>query len=148
LLRALPLLLVAGIFLGLTPPASLPSTLAFIISLGVGLLLSSAITVFVSITLMWTVSGEGTTRLICLLAYFLSGLVIPIPFFPSWAQTVMKFLPFKSLADTPFRLYTGHIPFTEASWYIAQQLIWVLIMVLLGRWILSRGIRRLVVQGG
>ena len=32
--------------------------------------------------------------------------------------------------------------------HLGHQLVWVAILVLIGRWVLSRGLRRLVMQGG
>ena len=60
----------------------------------------------------------------------------------------MSILPFKGLVDTPYRLYLGHIPPGDMLFHVAHQMIWVAVIVIFGRWILSRGVRRLVVQGG
>ena len=72
----------------------------------------------------------------------------PIPFFPEWAQAVMEVLPFRGIVDTPYRLYLGHIPTSEALFHLGHQLAWTAALVLAGRWVLSRGVSRLVVQGG
>jgi ABC-type uncharacterized transport system permease subunit len=37
---------------------------------------------------------------------------------------------------------------SQAGWVIAHQLVWTFVLVALGRWLLARGVRRLVVQGG
>lgn len=97
---------------------------------------------------MWTLAGEGILRLISAASTIFSGAIIPIPFFPDWAQTILYALPFRGLMDTPFRLYTGHIPAAQAWSHLAHQWAWTLALVGLGRWLLTRGMRRLVVQGG
>ena len=80
--------------------------------------------------------------------YVFSGMVIPLPLFPDAFQPILDFLPFRGLADTPFRLYMGHIPASQVWSVVGHQLAWTLILVGLGRYLLYRGTRRLVVQGG
>ena len=77
-----------------------------------------------------------------------SGMYVPLPFFPVWARTVLDVLPFRGLVDVPFRLYIGHIPPSEILPLFAHQLAWALGLIGLGRVLLARGIRRLVIQGG
>ena len=50
--------------------------------------------------------------------------------------------------DTPYRLYLGHIPAGDLPLLLAHQVVWIAAIVLVGRWLLSLGQRRLVVQGG
>jgi ABC-2 type transport system permease protein len=78
----------------------------------------------------------------------LSGMIVPIPFFPEWAQSIIRILPFSGLVDTPYRLYMGHLPASDLPFLFGHQLIWTGIFVLLGRWMLSRALRRMTVQGG
>lgn len=147
-LRAVPMFIVAGIFLDLQAPASWASFIAWIASMVCALLLSSAITTLVNVSMMWTVSGDGVWFLITGLVTVFSGMVVPLPFFPDWAQGVLNFLPFRGLVDVPFRLYSGHIPPYEALPLLAHQLAWALALIVVGRGLLARGTRRLVVQGG
>jgi ABC-2 type transport system permease protein len=50
--------------------------------------------------------------------------------------------------DVPFRLYLGQMLWREGLPAILQQWVWIAGFLLLGRWLLARGLRRLVVQGG
>ena len=112
------------------------------------LLLGCAITVLVTISMLWTISGEGFFYITATAVTVFSGMVIPLPLFPDWAQPILDFMPFRGLGDVPFRLYTGNIPAGDALPYLAQQAAWTVAMVVAGRWLLARGLRRLVVQGG
>jgi ABC-2 type transport system permease protein len=78
----------------------------------------------------------------------LSGALVPLPLLPEWIQPLAAALPFRGLLDTPFRLYLGHLPPAEALLAVAHQLAWTVALVLLGRWLLARALRRVVVQGG
>jgi ABC-2 type transport system permease protein len=148
LLRAAPMFVVAGLFFGLGPPASWSSLGAWLISMVGALMLSSAITTLVNVSLMWTIAGQGVWNLTAALVTILSGMIVPLPFFPDWAQSALNFLPFRGLVDVPYRLYMGHIPPGEILPLFAHQLAWTLALIAAGRYVLSRGTRRLVVQGG
>jgi ABC-2 type transport system permease protein len=147
-LRALPLLTAAALFLGLEAPDSLPSATAFAVAAAGTLLLSCAITTLLTISLLWTVSGQGITNIVSPAVMIFSGSIVPLPFFPDWAQPVLSFLPFRGLLDTPFRLYMGHIPPGDLMLHLGHQLVWVAVLILVGRWLLSRGQRRMTIQGG
>ncbi len=148
LLRAVPQFLLAGLFLGLRPPASAASAGAWALSMVGAVLLGCAISALGGISMLWTISGQGVAELIPTLVVVFSGMVVPLPFFPPWAQRLLDFLPFRGLVDVPFRLYLGHLPPSHALPLVAQQLLWTAALVALGRWLLARGTRRLVVQGG
>lgn len=79
---------------------------------------------------------------------FLAGMYVPLPLLPDWAQGVLTVLPFRGIMDVPFRLWSGDIPPAEAPLLVVQQLAWSAAFILLGRWMLGRGTRRLVLQGG
>ncbi|MBS0634745.1 MAG: ABC-2 family transporter protein [Verrucomicrobia bacterium] len=144
IMRSLPIFIVAGLFFGLERPASG----LFFLSLLFSTLLSSAMTTIVMISLFWTLSGEGILRLLPHMAVFLSGLVVPIPFFPDWMQPFMLAQPFRAVVDIPCRFYTGLIPFDECGYYFAIQLGWALFFILAGRWLMDRALKKVVIQGG
>ena len=148
LLRAVPMFLVAGLFLGLQPPPTAAAGFGWAAATLGALLLACALGTLVTLSLLWTVAGDGVSRLFPTVAYVFSGMILPLPLFPDWAQPVLSFLPFRGLVDVPFRIYMGHIPPSEIPLVLAQQAAWTVALVLLGRWILSRATRRLVVQGG
>jgi ABC-2 type transport system permease protein len=155
-LRCIPILVFAGLLLPLVgmpewrlaPPPSLAAFVAFVVALLVALALGVALTMLVHVSLLWTISGDGVARLMPSLVMVFSGMVIPLPLFPDWAQPFLSALPFRALVDVPFRLYTGDIPAGEALAPIALALLWTVALVVLGRRLLARGQRVLVVQGG
>jgi len=153
--RAAPLLLrfpliygVAALFFGLRMPVSLPAAGAFALSLLAAILLSAALSTLMTLSLMWTLTGDGISRLTSTLATVLSGSIIPLPFFPDAMQHVLNAMPFRGLMDIPFRIYNGSIPVSAAPREIAFQLGWTVALMVFGRLLMGRGLRRLVVQGG
>jgi ABC-2 type transport system permease protein len=148
LLRSVPMLIVAGLFLGLQAPPSGGAAAAWAAATFGALVLGCAITVLMTVSMLWTISGQGLFYLTATAASIFSGMVVPLPLFPDWAQPVLNFLPFRGLCDVPFRLYSGNIPAADVVPFLAHQLAWTVALVALGRWLLGRGLRRLVVQGG
>lgn len=147
-LRCLPMVVIAYAFLGLAPPASATSALAFAGSIVATVVLSAAFTTLLSVTVLLTVSGRGVHVLMTSVVNLLSGALVPLPLFPGWLQAIANALPFRGLMDTPFRLYMGHLQAGDALVAVAHQVGWTLALVLGGRWLLARALRRVVVQGG
>jgi len=148
LLRSLPIFVVALLFMGMQPPASWASAGAWLVTTVGALLLSCALSTVMAISLLWTISGDGISNLLPALGLVCSGMQMPLPLFPPWARSVLEFLPFRGLTDTPFRLYMGHLPPQQVLPLFLHQLAWTAALIALGRWLLARGLRRIVIQGG
>ncbi|MBH22975.1 MAG: ABC transporter permease [Myxococcales bacterium] len=154
-IRALPMFAFAMVLLPLVgleawalEAPTLEGLAMWLVALGVAILLSSALTTLWSVALMWTVSGDGVTHLAPALVTLMSGMVIPLPLLPDGVRAVVVWLPFAGLVDLPVRLFSGHLTAAEAAPMLAAQLVWWVLLVALGRALLGRGVRRLVVQGG
>jgi ABC-2 type transport system permease protein len=148
LLRVLPILAFAALIGQLGGPRSLASLVLAALSMVLAIALSAAMISVLTISLLWTISGEGVARLAPALIYFLSGLVIPLPLMPEWSQPVLALLPFRGLMDVPFRIYLGDLAGMHALSGVVLQVTWTIALVLLGRHLVARGLSRLVVQGG
>jgi ABC-2 type transport system permease protein len=155
ILRAMPMAILAMFVLPLIGldewrlhPPTLAGGMAFAGAMVCTLLLSCALTTLTNITLMWTVSADGTVVMLTALVTLFSGMVIPLPLFPDWAQPALMAMPFAGLVDLPYRVYVGNIAPGDIPAVILRQLLWTAALVIFGRWLLARGLRRVVVQGG
>ncbi len=110
--------------------------------------LTSAVTVLINISMFWTLSGAGISMAASAMLFLLGGHVVPLPLWPDWLQPVLTILPLRGIADVPFRFFAGHIPLAGLLPAIAHQAAWMAALVVLGRWLLARAARRIVVQGG
>ena len=147
-IRCVPIFVIGGLFFGLSAPVSWEAGAMFGLSVALALLLSSSMTTLVLISLFWTISGEGVQRLLPHFTLLFSGTLVPLPLFPSWIQSFLSLQPFRGVMDIPCRFYTGVIPVSEAGFYLGFQLSWALLFILLGRWLMSRAMKNLVIQGG
>jgi ABC-2 type transport system permease protein len=132
----------------MTLPPNVVTFMLFLLALVLGLLLLVAISMFIYISVFYTMSPIGSTLMIGVIGEFFAGLIIPLPLMPDWLQSIAYMLPFRLTADFPFRVYSGHIPQKEALIGIIVQLVWVVSLVWLGRKTLNKALRRVVVQGG
>lgn len=146
--RALPLCIAAVAFFDMGPPPDLPAASAWLVSMLFAVLIGAAITNLMNISLLWTLSGEGIGVLVAASACLLSGLTIPLVFFPDWAQVAIDLLPFRYVMDIPFRFYLGHLSADQIWGHLPLQIGHLIALIAAGHLILKRGIRRLVAQGG
>ena len=148
IMRGIPVVLIAGLFLGLSAPVSAAAGWIFGISLVFSSLLSAAIITLTLISLFWTVSGEGMLRLLPNIAALLTGMLLPLPLFPDWMQPFLNWQPFRGVMDIPLRLYTGVIPVSESLFYLLFQIGWTMILLSAGRYLIHRALKNVVIQGG
>lgn len=148
LMRCFPIFIIGGWLFGLQAPISLQAGIAFLFSVIFAILLSTSITTIVLISLFWTLSGEGIQRLLPHCAVLFSGMVVPLPLFPSWSQPFLNVQPFRGVVDIPCRIYMGIIPTSDAIYFLAFQLIWIAVFVILGRFLTKKALRQFVIQGG
>jgi ABC-2 type transport system permease protein len=133
---------------GLSLPASFAAGAAWLFSNLLALLLGCAIANITVISTLWTVAGDGMIRVFPAAVMMFSGVIIPLPYFPDWMQTLLTLLPFSGLVDIPMKFYLGIIPAGEIYIFGLLQVFWILIFVLIGLQLFQMAARKVVVQGG
>lgn len=151
LLRCLPIFMVAGFFpkpYGLGLPASPEAAVLFLIAGTVGFLNVIAFVMIIYISTFFMLSMQGM-RIFCIaLVEMLSGNVIPIPFLPNGLRQVVELLPFASMENVPLRIYGGDIAGIQAMQAILLQVFWLFVIVGVGRALMQKALKQVVVQGG
>ncbi|MDC3416859.1 ABC transporter permease [Aquibacillus salsiterrae] len=151
LLRSIPILLVVFILpepYRLTIPENIETLLLFVMTMFVGLFILVAISMFIYISVFLTMSPTGSLLMLGVVGEFFAGLIIPIPFMPDWLQAIAYALPFRWTMDFPFRIYSSNISETDAWVGLGIQLVWLFVLVSLGRIALKGALNKVVVQGG
>lgn len=132
----------------ITSPPTLWHWLALPISLLLGLFVSFAWRFLVSLTGFWTRDATGIGRLAFMLAYFFSGLLMPLAFFPDWAASLLRLTPFSAMMYLPSEVYLGVVRGPGLAAALAVQALWAVALYALARVVLAAGVRHLVLQGG
>jgi ABC-2 type transport system permease protein len=96
----------------------------------------------------WLLDVRGPVQLGWLVAHFLSGMYIPIVFFPSWLETTARLLPFASMVQVPIEVWLGKHRGADLATALAGQVAWAIVLAMAGRLLMGRAERRVVVQGG
>ena len=109
--------------------------------------MTALITLYPVIT-MHTLNEKGIVGIIIAIADILSGVVVPIPFFPKFLQVISSYLPFQYISDLPFRIYVGNIGINEGLIGLGIQILWILILIPLGYILMHKSLKKVVVQGG
>jgi ABC-2 type transport system permease protein len=78
----------------------------------------------------------------------LSGVLLPMPFFPTRIQNVLRWLPFEHIAFTPLQIYLGKVGPAEALELLLIQWIWVAALSVLGALWWRSSIRKITIHGG
>ena len=150
-LRCLPILIFAAVLpspYGMSLPVSIGAFALFLLSMLLGFMVIVAFSMLVHATAFFTKSPKGIRVLATSVIEFFSGGLIPIPFFPDWIQPVIYALPFASMQNTPFLIYTGYLSGGEALKRVGLQILWLLVLWCVGKLIFRFALKRVVVQGG
>ena len=151
LLRCLPILLVAGFLpapYGMTLPVNISAAIWFAISLVLGFMVVMAYCMVVYMITFFTISPLGVRIISSCLDEFLSGAVIPLPFFPTRVRQVIEALPFASMQNVPLRIYSGDISGSEIYYRVGLQIFWLIAILAIGRLLAVKALKKVIVQGG
>ena len=150
-LRCSPILLVAAFLpepYGLKPPPGLTELMLFVVSGALALGVVVAFGMLMYISLFYTISSLGVRAIVSTLSDFLSGAIIPLPFFPPRVLAVVGLLPFASMQNMPLRIYSGDIAGADAYRGILLQFAWLAALIAVGRLTMRRALGKVVVHGG
>ena len=78
----------------------------------------------------------------------LSGSVIPLTFFPAWFVSAISFLPFLSVYHIPLSVYLEKISGPELFFAFGQQVIWIIILLGLSKFLWKRATKKFEALGG
>ena len=96
----------------------------------------------------WFVEIWGIRASIEQILWILSGRVLPLSLFPIWMQSFLAFTPFLYMEYTFARVYLGKLAFLEALKAMGIFMLWIVLLILLMRWIYAKGFRKLESFGG
>lgn len=145
---ALPVLAVSMFVFDVLPPASFTNLLLFAYSVLLAFHLFFAINFMTGLLAAYTEKLQGFLWAKFMLMQFLSGLLLPLDFFPPWLQVWFEWLPFKGIAYTPMNVYLGRIE-GQALWQeLALQSVWTVVLLVLCDVMWNRVRRRLSLLGG
>ncbi len=132
----------------LSMPASFAGFVLFLLSATGAFLLCTAYGMLVTAVRLNITWGEGPTYMLLLISGVLSGGYLPLQLWPDALQKVLLYQPFAGYLDIPVRLYVGSMPWTQGIWAVLTQIGWTIAFVLMGKALMGRKLKTLIIQGG
>jgi ABC-2 type transport system permease protein len=143
--RFLPPMLIGILFFPFRWPKHTITWALFALSVLLAVMASFAIRFLIDLSAFWLLEVRGVGGVYRIVAGVLSGLVVPLAFFPDWARTALWFTPFPDILQSSIDVFVER---GSALWLIAHQLASALVLLAIGHFMLRRAERKLVVQGG
>ncbi|SFS07587.1 ABC transporter permease [Anaeromicropila populeti] len=123
--------------------------LFFLISMVLGVLINYNINFFIGTVCLYTESIWGINIMKNVIVSLLSGVTIPLTFFPDSLYKIISLLPFQAICNIPLNILIGE---TEGIYAIlvkiAFQFLWFLITMFFSSWFWNKSIKVITVNGG
>ncbi len=145
---SVPILLVVAWVFPINGPVSTDAFLMFAASTTLGFFVLAGINFIIGLSAFYLKSIRGLMRAKYFIVQLFSGLLLPITFFPDWLKDIVELLPFKAVAFVPLQIYLGKIASAQAGIALLSQLVWIVVLFVIGRWYWIRASKRLTLQGG
>jgi ABC-2 type transport system permease protein len=92
--------------------------------------------------------GDGPTYIIMLIGGVLSGAYLPLQLWPKQLQGFLFIQPFAGYLDLPLRLYIGTLDTQKAALAIGLQIAWTMFFIAIGKLLVRKRMKSIIVQGG
>jgi ABC-2 type transport system permease protein len=148
LVLALPGMLVGYFLFDLQLPTDLGSGFSFVVALLLGYLVSFHLDFLLGALSLVTLEIHSIDWAFQATSRLFSGQFLPLWLFPGIVGRLANVLPFRSLFFIPLSIYTGALSGMEVRQAINFQLLWLLVLLLMSRWLWGRVQSRIVSQGG
>lgn len=128
--------------------ASATTWLLFFVSLLFSFIVNTQINLLTGILTFFLFNNSGLIRAKRVVIDLFSGLLLPISFYPLWAQSVMMYLPFQAISYIPSMIFTEGFSGNEIYIALMLQAFWALVLLIPLQllWMLAK--KQLIVQGG
>lgn len=145
LLRLIPTLAVGWLLFDIALPKSPVTAMQFLVAVILAIWVSFSVRLLINLTSFWLIDHRGIGWLYISIGTFLSGMVMPIDFFPEPLRGIAEKLPFQAVIMAPNNIYLAKEPPLEVY---AVQAFWIGALASICLATLRRGERKLVVHGG
>lgn len=151
ILRCFPILIIGLLMPNpyklILPPNAI-QFLLFVLScfLTLGVVVSFGMLIYIAT--FYTISPVGVRIIGAVLADFMAGSIVPIPFFPNGFRQIAELLPFAAMQNIPLRIYSGNISGIDAFWGISLQIFWIVALTAVGKLWMSKTLKKVIIQGG
>lgn len=148
LLFTIPGMVVAVLLFPVQLPTDVGVWLVFLFMLFFSFLINSQINILTGLFAFFVENNEGLMRMKRVAVDLFSGLIIPISFFPGWAESILKLLPFQAITYLPASVITERVTGSAVYMALGVQVLWFLGLIVPIYWVWRKARHRLFIQGG
>ncbi len=143
-----PIAAVVACFFGLPAPAGPAAAVGSAASLLLAFLVMAGLNFLISLAAFPLKNIEGLIYAKHMAVQLLSGLLVPLSFFPPTAARILEALPFASVSQAPVLIYLGRTGGGAVLRTLCAQALWAAVLWGLSALVWRRAVSRLTVQGG
>lgn len=118
--------------------------ISLVIAFAVGFLIES----LMGLIAFWFLEVSSLVFVYMLLSYFLSGHMLPLDWLPAPYGDAIRLLPFKYLAFVPAAILLEKYSHQQLWVELGQGAVWIVVLLMINRLALSKGIKRYSAFGG
>jgi ABC-2 type transport system permease protein len=148
ILLTAPTAIIVTLLFPVLPPASKLNFVLFLVAAFGSFFIMGALNFIIGTCAIPLTSILALIRAKFWLIELLSGLLIPLNFFPRSIQILSSLLPFEHIAYTPLQIYLGRLSLGETLRLLALEYFWVVALLLLGHLWWVRATRKIIIHGG
>jgi ABC-2 type transport system permease protein len=148
IVMVLPALLLGYFLFDLQLPSTSAAGFLFVVALSLGFLVNFHLDFLLGVIGLATLEVHSIDWAFHATSRFFSGQYVPLWLFPGALGIVADILPFRSIFFTPLSIYTGVLSGGAITLAVGLQLLWLLILLIISRWLWERIQLRIVSQGG
>ncbi|MFC0562293.1 ABC transporter permease [Halalkalibacter alkalisediminis] len=145
---SVPGMVIVALLFPISFSASLTTWLMFFVSLVFSFIVNTQINLLTGIMTFFLFNNSGLIRAKRVVIDLFSGLLLPISFYPLWAQSVMMYLPFQAISYIPSMIFTEGFVGNEIYTAVMLQAFWAMILMIPIQLLWSLAKKQLIVQGG
>jgi ABC-2 type transport system permease protein len=144
----IPGMVVAALLFPVQLPGNAGTYALWALAAAMAFLVSALLNAVFGLLTFFLQNAQGLRWAKSLATDLLSGLFLPLTFYPIWLQAIIRWLPFQTISYLPNLIFTGGLQGRDAWAAIGLQVVWAGLLALLTWRLWHRARRYLVVQGG
>ena len=149
-LKQFSLLLIIAPFFAqyLTWDLSVHSAILLVIYLATATVISHLMWSLLGMMAFWLEQAQAVMWSFAVILNFLSGMFMPLDFFPGWSVRVLELMPFAAFSYIPAKLYMNQISPAESVNLLIVYIMWIFVLMTLNLAVWRAGVKKYSAIGG
>jgi ABC-2 type transport system permease protein len=132
----------------LTWNLSLVNAVSLVLFFAIGTVSSFLVWSLAGYTAFWLEDAESVMWSFAVVCNLLTGMFIPLAFFPKWSIPIVEMLPFSSWSYIPTKIYIGLYEPDAQAFLLFVHLSWIAVLLILNKAVWRSGIKKFTSVGG